>query len=100
MRCLELWFQSRRVIAMLPRIGLDASVTIVPFGLTGTNDKSFCAAGLRQPEEIRLPATQGAPLTGSRKGLPVSGLVGSVRLVVMAVKSPVRSAALGTKFCE
>src|SRR5262245_50453941 len=84
---------------MWPRIGVDASVTMVPFGASGTNWRSFTEAELIHPAAMRLPATHGAPVTGSVNGLPVSELLGFVSVVRSAVKSPARWAALGTKDC-
>src|SRR5437764_9638946 len=99
MRCRELWFQSARPIPSLPRMGLDASVTMLPLSLWGRKDSSLAEAELMHPAAILLPAMHGAPVTGSAKGLPVIGLFGFVSAVRSAVKSPARCAAVGTNDC-
>src|SRR6516225_8936229 len=99
MRWLEVWFQSTRPIPMSPRIGLAARTTIVPESVWGTKPRSLADAGLMQPAAIWLPATQGEPVTGSVIGLLVIGLTGSFRVVLSAMKSPLRCAAVGTNDC-
>src|ERR1700686_5846980 len=76
--------------------GVGVRVRTRPVGESGTNCfKTFCAAGLRQPARMTLPATQGRPVE-SVSGCPVKAFSGSFSVLLRAVKSPLRCADVGT----
>src|SRR5438270_10819701 len=93
---LSVRFQSTRIMPRSSRIGLAAIDTTLPEGDVGTYLSRFCATGLIQPAAILFPETHGFPLV-SVSGLPVTASVGLVRVTPAAVKSPARSASLGTR---